>query len=97
MHSETAAYFVPKLPTMSSDFPKLSFLFIFFCPLIPPSTSPSLPSETDRHFAGVITGRHYSLLSASSHSTQIFTTLPTLYLSPIFKAHMESRGFLVLR
>ena len=89
MHSETATYFMLKLPTVSSAFPKLSFLFIFFCPLVPPSTSPSLPSETDWHFVDVITDRHYSLLSTSSHSTQISTILPTysLYVSNIQSPH----------
>ena len=64
----------------SSDFPKLSFLFFFFFLHYPSSASPSLPNETGQHFVSVITGRHYSLLSAFSHSTQISTTLHLLFV-----------------
>ena len=78
MHSKLAAYFVPRLPLESSDFPKLSFLILSFFPPIPPSTSPSLPSEIDWHFADVITSHHYYLLSTFSHFTQISTTLHLL-------------------
>ena len=99
MPSEPAAYFVPRLSPDLVIFQNYPFCSFFFFPY-PPSASHSLPSETGWHFAGVITGRHYSLLSSLCFFT-LYTNLhhspPTLYLSPIFKAHLESRCFWVLR
>ena len=59
MHSELATYVVPRLPPSLVIFQNYPFCF-FFLPY-PPSASPSLPSETNRHFAGVITGLHSHL------------------------------------
>ena len=98
MHSETTAYFVLKLPTVSSAFPKLSFLFIFFVLsyhhlLLPPSLvkpTSTLPVSSPA------TTTLFSLLLHTLHKSPPLSP-PTLYLSPLFKAHMESRCFWVLR
>ena len=59
MHSELATYVVPRLPPSLVIFQNYPFCF-FFLPYTP-SASPSLPSETSRHFASVITGLHSHL------------------------------------
>ena len=98
MHSETVTYFVLKLPTVSSAFPKLSFLFIFFVlsyhhlplplSLVKPTGTLPMSSPTATTL--------FSLLLYTLHKSPPFSP-PTLYMSPIFKAHMESKCFWVLR
>ena len=98
MHSKLAAYFVSRLSLGSSDFPKLSFLFLSFFPPVP-TIHLSLSSQWNR--LTLCRRHHQPPLLSSLYFFTLYTNLhhssPTLYLSLIFKAHMESSCFWVLK
>ena len=74
MHSKPAAFFVPRLPFFFSSLP------------YPPSTSPSLPSETG-HPASSPAATHTSLRSAISSSLPF----PSFFLSLSFPFNITKR------
>ena len=61
----------------------------FFLPY-PPSASPFFPSETDRHFAGIIIGRHSHLSPVGNLPLSPFLFPLSLYFLP-FRHHQERR------